>query len=99
MECRGRGFERPCPRGSHQGHELQLGTASMTDELEFIGDQKLRKTYCWDVHMVIDGNDEPRRYTTYTSRGDAGIHTLRRHHMDQHRGHPERPVQSGGHRR
>ena len=49
------------------------------------------KTYCWDVHMVIDGNDELHAaYSTNTS-------SRRRWNTyfdgtTWHRGHPERPV-------
>ena len=40
----------------------------MTGRLSSSAIKNCGKTYCWDVHMVIDGNDELHvAYTTYTS--------------------------------
>ena len=44
-------------------HSVYDGTSWSSSGIKNCG-----KTYCWDVHMVIDGNDELHvAYTTYTS--------------------------------
>ena len=44
-------------------HSVYDGTGWSSSAIKNCG-----KTYCWDVHMVIDGNDELHvAYTTYTS--------------------------------
>ena len=44
-------------------HSVYDGTSWSSSAIKNCG-----KTYCWDVHMVIDGNDELHvAYTTYTS--------------------------------
>ena len=46
---------------------MKFGTVFTTEPVGIRGNQRLWKTYCWDIHMVIDDNDGLHlAYTTYT---------------------------------
>ena len=66
-ECRGRIQTATSTWFTSRTRVTNSGTASATGRMSSSAIKNCGKTYCWDVHMVIDGNDGLTSYTTYTS--------------------------------